>query len=436
MRLICNILSVLIGIAINTNLYSEELLLPEDAVRLALKNNFSIIISEMESEIAANNSNAGNAGMYPSLDITGRQNNSTMSVNQEYLDGRKVDKTGASSMSAEAGIQLNWTVFDGMKMFVERDRLELLKELSGLALRESIENTIYKALTVYYDIVKQKRFLAAVCESIDISRERVALVSQKVEAGAAGKSELLQARVDMNNDILDSIDKATALNNLKTELNSIMARRGNPGFDVADTIDITGSSGKAAILGKALRNNVQLLAARKDSAIGALDIDTYKSEYYPKISLYGGYNYTYLTSESGLQKKNTSQGLNYGLSLSLNLFDGMNTSRKIENAKIEADISKTIIRQIESDIEAALEKEFLIYENLTARLNQEKLNLETAGESMQLALERLNAGRITQIEFREIQDNYIKAGSRLWETRSGIAKSIAAMKLVAGDLVK
>jgi outer membrane protein len=427
---------ILLVISAAVNLLAQELLMPEDAVKLALKNNFSIIISGKQVEIAGNNATAGNAGMYPSLDITGRQNNSIQSVNQEYLDGRIVNKSGASTTTLEAAIQLNWTVFDGMGMFIERDKLDKQKELSGLALKENIENIIYKVLTTYYEIVKQNRLLKATSESVTISRERLALTQQKLNAGATSKMELLQAQVDLNNDILDSLDKATALKNMKTDMNNLLNRAGNPDFNTTDIIDVDSSVIKNRLYQAALASNTQLLSARKDSTIGALDIEAYKSEYYPKLSVYGGYNYSYLTSESGFQKANTTRGLNYGLSLSFNLFDGMNTSRKIENAKIEADISSTIIRQIESDIQTAINREYNNYEGLLGRLGIENLNYETARENMQLARERLNAGRITQMEFREIQNNYIKAGSRLWETRAGIIKSITAMKLIAGELVR
>ncbi len=418
------------------SLQAAELLRPEDAVRKALENNYSIVIAGKQLEISQNNATAGNAGMLPGLDLTGNQKNTVTNVKQEYYDGRKTDKTGASSNTLEAAVGLNWTIFDGMSMFRRRDRLDMEKEISGLALKETIESTVSQVLNAYYDVVLQAQLLKAASENLAISRERLYLTEQKFNAGALSKLELLQAEVDLNTDVLDSLDNYTLLKNYKVKLNKLMALRDNPDFEAIDEVIYDSALDKAALVETAMKANTLLQAARKDNEAGKLDIEIYESEYYPKLSAYGGYSYSYLTSQSGMQKENTSYGWNYGLSLSFNLFNGMNTQRKIENAKIEDEISLTVIKQLESDIAGSLNVEYNNYENLLGRLRIEEQNYGAAEENMQLARERLNAGKITQVEFREIQVKYIDAGTRIARTKSKIKAGETALMYLAGRLVK
>ena len=87
-----------------------------DAIGLALKNNYSILISANDQTIGANNNTAGNAGMLPSVTATGGFNETVNDLEQNYTDGRVVDRKGVEVTSSNAGVLLDWTLFDGFRM--------------------------------------------------------------------------------------------------------------------------------------------------------------------------------------------------------------------------------------------------------------------------------------------------------------------------------
>ena len=192
--------SFILFLLFSTNVFSQKLLTIDDAVKTALGNNYSINIAKNEKEIADNNFSVGNAGFLPSLDADGSYTKTTNNTKQNYLNGTVVDRTGAKSTNYTAGIGLNWTIFDGLKMFASFDRLKELKKIGETNLKSEVENNISKIISTYYDIVREQQVLEVLEQSIKISEERLRIAQDKKQLGSASKFDLLQAQVDLNED--------------------------------------------------------------------------------------------------------------------------------------------------------------------------------------------------------------------------------------------
>ena len=98
---------------------AQQVLTIEDAIRFGLKNNFDIQIARNNAEIAENNRGLGTAGFLPTLDLFG---------NAQYLDSEQETNSpfsfGNSKTESWSGqILLNWTLFDGFGMFINKSLL-------------------------------------------------------------------------------------------------------------------------------------------------------------------------------------------------------------------------------------------------------------------------------------------------------------------------
>src|SRR5690349_2410381 len=91
-------------ILISTACFAQESLSLNDAIGLALKNNYSILIYSNEQTIGANNNTVGNAGMLPSVTAAGGLNETVNDLEQNYTDGRTVDRKGVVATTANAGV--------------------------------------------------------------------------------------------------------------------------------------------------------------------------------------------------------------------------------------------------------------------------------------------------------------------------------------------
>lgn len=426
----------LIIIIFSQFLFSQEVLTPEDAVRIALQNNYSISIAKNEAMIADNNYSIGNAGILPELDAAGSYSKSINNTTQEFFDGRRVERDGAVSSTLAAGISLNWTIFDGLGMFASLSRLKSLRETGEYNFKLQIEDNISGVLVTYYAIVRISEVLEVIKTNIQISEERVKLAANKLEVGSGSRFDLRQAQVNLNEDKSSLLREELNLSRAKILLSTFLGRKGSEDFNVIDTI-IFRRDLVLEDLSLSLKDHNSLLKISEvNRTISELDINLARSELFPRISLNAGYNFIESESEAGLLQINRNYGLNYGITASLNIFNGLNTKRNIENAQINLMNSELAFHEIKQLIEADLLNTFSRYENSKKIVDLEMQNLYAAEENLDIALERLKLGNITPLEFRETQINFFNAKSRLVTAQFEAKSAETELLKLSGQLVK
>ena len=158
---------------------SQELLTLEDAVKIALENNYDIKLSKNDLRIDEANVTSGNAGMLPKVTATVSDNNGIQYSSQTRQDGTRTELNNAKNKSLTYGVNLDWTVFDGFKMFAKKSQLAELQKLGDSKLKLTIVTKISDVTVTYFDLVQQQQQLAALDSSIVISNQRFTL-AQKI----------------------------------------------------------------------------------------------------------------------------------------------------------------------------------------------------------------------------------------------------------------
>ena len=224
----------IISLALTSN--AQELLTPEDAVSYSLNKNFDIILAKNDADISKINNNKATAGMFPKINVTTGDVFNLSNVNQKFTTGQTVNKNWVPINSFNAGLNMNWTIFDGMKMFATKDRLAALQSLGEIQLKSQIQNTVAQILEAYYDIARQIQQIKALQETAKISEERVTLSQKKLDVGFSDKTPLLQAKVDFSSQKINILQQQTILQQKKIVLNNLMGRDANTDFSVIDSI--------------------------------------------------------------------------------------------------------------------------------------------------------------------------------------------------------
>src|SRR5574344_336917 len=112
---------------------NAETLTQSEAIETALKNNYDVQISRVSADIDKANNTPGNAGLLPTAAIEG-------SGTYAYdMGGDENISRGALS----GGVALAWTIYDGGKMYVTRDRLAEIEALGELNYRNRVMQTVY-----------------------------------------------------------------------------------------------------------------------------------------------------------------------------------------------------------------------------------------------------------------------------------------------------
>src|SRR5690606_2396683 len=214
---------------------SQPVLTIEEAIAIALENNYDIRLVAKDADIAINNVHVGNAGMLPSVSGDVSAAASIQNTTQTLLSGETRALRGARNRSSAYGVSLDWTIFDGLQMFVRYDQLKALKELGEANLKTAVLSTVYEVVSGYFDLVQQQQLIKATQTALELSAFRYQTAESRYQIGRASKLEVLAASVDLNTDTTNLLRQRDLYRTTQIRLNELLARDVNTDFTVADT---------------------------------------------------------------------------------------------------------------------------------------------------------------------------------------------------------
>lgn len=405
------IMLLVFGVLVSTASAQERLTLSE-AIRIGLENNYAIRIAKNDTRIAVNNTRAGNAGMLPQVNATVSNSGATTNVHQDLITGASNDIKGAVSSALTAGIALNWTIFDGFAMFTNYDRLKEIQAIGEVQYRRTVENSIAQIITQYYDIISQRETLASLQEAVEVSKKRLDITRSRLELGAGSEQKVLQATIDYNEDRAAFLRQKAVLERSAITLNQLLARTTNPDFTAADSLMLRPQLLQESIRSTALTSNTSLTLAQKNKSIAELDLSVLNAQWYPQISVTSGFNFQRTTSQTGLVLSGTSLGVNYGITASINLFEGWNLQRRIENAKIGISTADETISLTKTQVESDIARAYRGYRAAVELVELETENRVLTKQNISISLERYALGAMNELEIRQAQKSMTDAETR------------------------
>lgn len=411
-----------------SNAQAQEKLSLEQVIQIALENNFDIKLSKNSVDQAKNNFNRANAGMLPTVTGNFSTNNTVSNTKQTLSSGLTQERNGARNSNLVYGPVLNWQVFDGFQMFARYDRLKELEQLGQATLKLTIQNTLADVINSYYDLVSQQQQIKALNEALTISQLRLKNSNNRFKIGKAAKLEVLAASVDLNTDTTNLLRQLDDYRSTKIKLNELLARDINTDFVVSDSIIISKNLLFADLQSAAAELNPTLQSALINKRIAEINLRQVKADRYPSINITSGYNFNKSTSELGFARTSNGRGLNYGLSASINIFNGYLQKRNEKNASLEIESSRLQYDKINQNITSQLSSLYQTYQTNLELVRLEQENLAVAKQNMDITLEKFKIGSVAPLEFREAQRNYINANARY--TNSQFEAKLAEISLL------
>ncbi|CAA9199312.1 hypothetical protein FLA105534_02536 [Flavobacterium bizetiae] len=413
---------------------AQEVLTIEDAMKVALDNNFEIKIAKNNSTISETNVTIGNAGLLPTATANIVDNNSVTNSTQVRQDGTSTTLNNAKNNSLTYGVSLGWTVFDGMRMFARYDQLKELQKLGDAELKRTILVKIGQVNSAYYDLVQQQHQLAALDTTIVISKQRVQLAQNRFTIGKASKLEVLNAQVDLNTDQVGLLRQKESYKNAKILLNQYLARDPQIDFTVTDLVTVDNKLVLIDLMDLAKKQNPALESQIINKRIAELQLKQVKASRYPTVNLTSGYNFSESQSSLGFTSENSSKGFTYGFNASLNIFDGFNQHRNEKVAKLQIENSQIAIDQQNMILNTQLSTAFQTYLTNLELIDLEEDNQAIAKQNLDITLDKFRIGTITTLDFRTAQLNYVNAKVRYSNAQYEAKLSEIALKELAGNI--
>lgn len=413
---------------------AQDTLKLQDAIVIALDKNFSISLAKNNTAITEVNNSLGNAGMLPKLDVTGARTISINNSHAEYFDGRVRDVPKAQTNNQSAGIQLSWTIFDGMNMFIQRDKLNELEQLSNTQLRGVIENTVAQVSRVYYDIAVQQKILDLYHEALKISTQRKEFAKARLDLGSGSQLTFLQATVDMNADSANYMKQLAVVKNSVSDLNLLLCRDLKTPVLVEKNIPVEQTLLYDDLWNKVQTQSPDLQEARSAINLASLATRELKTTRLPRLSLNTGYSYSKSQSDVGVFTSNRNVGFSAGLTLNYNIFNGFTNNQKLKVARIREESAVQDAELQKLTLEADLQQ---IYTDFTTNLRLvsfEKENMQFARLNWDIAQEKYKLGALNDVELRETQKKLFDAENRLLQSLFKCKSAEIELKRISGQL--
>lgn len=416
---------------------SQEKWTLDQVIGEVLKNDFGIQISEIDSAIAANNNNPGTAGYLPTINAFADQNFTISSARQEFLSGQVNEAENAQNRSFDMGVELNWTFFDGFKMFATDKKLNKLEEYSQMSLRAQMEMKIYEASVAFYTLYTLQEMESIYSDAIELSQSRIDYVQKQINNGAASKVQLSQARLDLIADSSAFLDNKRAIAEVATTLNTLLARKQNSVPELTGDInELEDVLSWEELIKNAKEQNTTLLQSKSMIAISELEQKEAKSRFYPQLSFYSAYNFGSSVNEVGFLSSNRSFGPSFGITAQWSILDQLSRVTQVRNAKLNKESAEIMAQQEELLLEKSLYEAYNIYQFAEEKINFERRNAEQTEEIAQITEKAYETGTVTPFELREIQYGIVEARGRLLQAQLEFMTTQLNISLLIGDFQK
>ena len=420
------------------NLYAQQHYTLKSCLETGLEKNYSIRMVRNEEEISKNNATIANAGYLPTLDLSAGLSGSINDTETEaQATNEKTKTTGVFDKTLNAGLNLNWTLFDGFKIQANYERLKELEQQGETMTRIAIEDFIANLTAEYYNYIQQQIRLKNFRYAMSLSKERLRIVEERYIVGNFSRLDLQQARVDYNADRAQYMKQQESVKTSLIRLNELMANDDmSQDINVNDSIiDLNTLLSFDDLWQSTLNNNASLLKSKQNKKLASLEMKAVKSRNYPYLKVNAGYGYTLNKYEISANSRRDNLGLNFGVTMGFNLFDG-NRRREIKNARIaikNAELQQNDMRQA---LKADLSNLWQAYQNNIEMLKLERENLITAIENHEIASERYMLGNLSGIEMREAQKSLLDAEERILSAEYDTKMCEISLLQLSGKITK
>ena len=403
-----NLFVLVLALSFSFKGIAQQVVKPSEAISLALEYNYGIQIANNNVEVAENNKSVLNSGYLPTLTGNAGATYNQDNLSADFANGESTTLNGAESSRFNAGINLNYTLFDGMGRYYDYKILKEEYNLTEMQARETIENTVTQLLTVYYDVARRSENLKSLQETLDISKDRLTRSEYQFEYGQNTKLDVLNAEVDINNDTINIINANQNLINAKRDLNVVTGNTIVQEFEVDTTITFLLQLNKLDLVKKLYINNVNLIQNEKNIVINEFLIKANASGYLPTIDLTGSYGWNENNNNAAsFVAVSTNTGLSAGVNLRWNIFDGGGTITRVKNARVILENQKLQKEELKLDVERNFNNAWDDYQNKLKIFQVQEDNIRTAKNNFSRTQEKFKLGQVTSIAFRQAQFNLL-----------------------------
>ncbi len=373
-----NFLTLLFLLTFTPVLNGNPLTLKE-CIKIALKNNPSIkkehnIINQYEYRIKKEASS-----FYPTINLSGGY-----SYNGNDYSGRNVNNYSLS-------LNLNQLLFNDLNRIYKYNISKYEKLIAIQNYYTAVNDLIYNIKNNYFQIILNRKQIDVIKKIIERRKQDLVIIKLKYDAGKESLSSVMEMKAVLKESEYNLLEKEEELKTIKKTLSILMGDEKVYEIDTGNYSDDFPKIVYNDIIKKTRKNYPDINKIKIEIQIEKERLKSIKSEYFPDISLTGGYNF----SDDTFFPKNKSW--NIGLNMTLRLFSGFSTPYSVNEQK----------NKIKALNETLLETENSIKINLLKLVNQYNL-LKKKNEVIDLKYKAtLKNYRLIKLQYKQGKISYL-----------------------------
>jgi outer membrane protein len=423
--------------SLKTTFAQTSALTLDEAIARALQQNFGVKVLQNDVQIATNNAVKGNAGFLPTINLNVAETPSLGLTYQSFAGGTRADVNATNiTNNFNANVQLQWTLYDGRRMFLELDRLKELKGLSEITVKIRSELIIADVMRAYYNVIRQQELYKGIQEQMDLFEERLRIAQTRLEVGKGNQLDVLQAQSDLNVQKTQLTRQKQAIGLAKMTLNQAMTSDLNFDYNINDSFRLSNDFDLKNLINTSFQQNLAVSLLKKQEGILMLTKQEIESLKKPRLTFNSALNFNRNDNTAGLFLVNQNSGLNAGLALTYPLYEGGNIKRQAENAKIGIVSLQVQQKQLEFELSSGLTIAYQNFKNAVEILRGEEENMQIARQSIAIAMERFRLSRSTILELKQIQQTYDNALVRAIAAKFEAKAAEIELMRISGGLIK
>lgn len=426
-----------------------ESLTLEEALDEASRTNADLRVARAQLEAARADVVSAWSGLLPRLDLQATFGH-TFDGASTYVDPRTGERVPELALPAtdfesyRASLQLRQPVFDGLRALREVQQARASRRAAVLQVDEAALETGFEVARRFYGLLRAERTLRVLERAVTRSDELVMRAAELVIGGRGTKADVIQARVNLANDLLAVEAQRLQVHQARSALATILGRPGDapvaaippaaldaPGVPSDDLPPLDALVARAREARPGLRAQAALVSAA-DRGVGAA-----RAGYWPQVSAVGSYARSgpALSGAAGVYDDPRRDYVAEGqIVLAWNLFAGRETAAAVRRARASRDAAIAAADRFEQALAKEVADARAAVSGLGKQIVIAASTVTAAEQGLEIARERAEAGRGTQLEVRDANLKLTNAELALAQARIDRAIALADLARATGAL--
>src|SRR5690554_649486 len=378
----------------------------QECVQHALENNISIKQSELNLESTDADKLEAIGNFLPSLNANANaQKNTGLSLNPT---NNQLENTTFGS--ASAAINVNYTLFDGLRNIRRLQRTKLAELAAQYRLDQMKDDIALAVANSYLQVLLNKANLEVAESQNIVTLEQLDRTNNLVDAGVLPRGDLLEIKAT---DANEKQKIAVAENSVQVSLISLaqlLLIKDYVNFDIAEEEYNIVDGGIAEkdvweIVDNAKESRAEVKIAEKNVEMAEKDLQISRGNYYPTLSAFFGYNTRYADNDpldrGFVEQLYLNDGIGYGVQINVPIFNGFAVRSNVIRNKINLQNTEYQLEQAELDLESNVYQAYVDAKGALKAHEADLVAMESHELAYRYAMARFDVGLTNAFDFSQ-----------------------------------